>query len=149
MTGSLRGRARSSRPRRQVKNAARSGFRHVENVFGRQRSHRSLQPAAIERVIGIHSIMQNKPNFPRFCAKNSLLEEKQTQFKPNRTQFQPTCAENKPNQTQFQTRHLLINPMETKLLIFTIKNSLTALRNSVECLFLPDLEVFYEEFYRE
>ena len=27
--------------------------------------------------------MQNKPNFPRFWAKNSYLEEKQTQFKPN------------------------------------------------------------------
>jgi hypothetical protein len=25
-------------------------FRHVENVFGRQRRHRALQPAAIERV---------------------------------------------------------------------------------------------------
>ena len=29
------------------------------------------------------SIMQNKPNLPRFCAKNSPLQEKQTQFKPN------------------------------------------------------------------
>ncbi len=62
MTGSLRGRAKSSRPRRQVKNARRRGFRHVENVFGRQRCHRALQPAAIERVIGIHSFMQNKAN---------------------------------------------------------------------------------------
>jgi len=26
------------------------------------------------------SIMQNKPNFPRFCAKNSYWEENQTQF---------------------------------------------------------------------
>ncbi len=34
---------------------ARSGFLHVENVFGRQRRHRALQPAAIERVIGIGS----------------------------------------------------------------------------------------------
>jgi len=96
MTGSLRGRAKSSRPRRQVKNAARSGFRHVENVFGRQRSHRALQPAAIERVIGIHSIMQNKPNFPRFCVKNSLLQEKQTHsnpIKPNFSRFfsYPSC----------------------------------------------------------
>ncbi len=34
---------------------ARSGFLHVENVFGRQRRHRALQPDAIERVIGIGS----------------------------------------------------------------------------------------------
>ncbi len=33
----------------------RRGFLHVENVFGRQRRHRALQPAAIERVIGIGS----------------------------------------------------------------------------------------------
>ena len=155
MTGSLRGRAKRSRPSRQVKNAARSGFRHVENVFGRQHSHRPLQPAAS----GIHRpplifltylpfsltppiiklaaavsfwtyyshhiaysacpgqaestsaqkylIMQNKPNFPRFCVKNSYLEEKQTQFKPNQTQFftsffLPMLPIN-PNQTQSQT----------------------------------------------
>jgi len=49
------------------------------------------------------SIMQNKPNFPRFCAKNSYLEEKQTQFKPIQTHFQPKYAQNKPNQTQFKT----------------------------------------------
>ena len=28
---------------------------HVENIFGRQRRHRALQPAAIERVIWICS----------------------------------------------------------------------------------------------
>ena len=33
------------------------------------------------------SILQNKPNYCRFWAKNSYLEEKQTQFKPNQTQF--------------------------------------------------------------
>ncbi len=33
-----------------------------------------------------YSFMQNKPNFPRFCAKNSPLQEKQTQNKPNQTQ---------------------------------------------------------------
>jgi hypothetical protein len=38
-------------------------FLHVENVFGRQRRHWALQPAVIERVIGIGSYMQNKPNF--------------------------------------------------------------------------------------
>ena len=33
ITGSLWGRAKSSRPRRQAKNARRRGFLHVENVF--------------------------------------------------------------------------------------------------------------------
>jgi len=54
--------------------------------------------------------MQNKPNFPRFCAKNGYLGEKQTQsnpiqsqFKANQTQFYTIYAENKPKQTQFQT----------------------------------------------
>ncbi len=45
----------SGRPRRQAKNARRRGFFHVENVFDRQRRHRALQPAAIERVIWIGS----------------------------------------------------------------------------------------------
>jgi len=56
--------------------------------------------------------MQNKPNFCRFWAKNSYLEEKQSQFKPNsnpiQTQFKPNSkpikanqSQNKPNQTQF------------------------------------------------
>ena len=31
--------------------------------------------------------MQNKPNLPRFCAKNGYLEEKQTQSNPIQTQF--------------------------------------------------------------
>ena len=57
ITGSLRGRAKSSRPRRQAKNARRRGLLHVENVFGRQRRHRALQPAAIERVIWIRSLL--------------------------------------------------------------------------------------------
>jgi len=37
--------------------------------------------------------MQNKPNFPRFYAKNNDYDKKQTQFKPNsnpiQTQFKP------------------------------------------------------------
>ncbi len=39
----------------EAKKARRRGFLHVENVFGRQRRHRALQPAAIERVIWIGS----------------------------------------------------------------------------------------------
>ena len=33
--------------------------------------------------------MQNKPNFPRFCAKNGYLGEKQTQFKANSKPIKP------------------------------------------------------------
>jgi len=43
--------------------------------------------------------MQNKPNFPRFCAKNEDFVQKQTQFKPN---SKPIKANSKPKQTQFK-----------------------------------------------
>jgi len=76
MTGSLRGRAKSSRPRRQVKKARRRGFRHVENVFGRQRSHRALQPAAVERVIGIHSLYAKQTQFFKQPNEHKLLYDK-------------------------------------------------------------------------
>jgi hypothetical protein len=39
---------------------------YIENVFGRQRRHRALQPVAVEWVVWIHSIYKNKPNF-KFC----------------------------------------------------------------------------------
>ncbi len=42
-------------PGRRQASLARSGFLHAENIFGRQRRHRALQPAAIERVIRISS----------------------------------------------------------------------------------------------
>jgi len=48
--------------------------------------------------------MQNKPNFPRFCAKNARLEEKQTQFKANSNPIKPKYAENKPNSKPIQTQ---------------------------------------------
>jgi len=32
--------------------------------------------------------MQNKPNFPRFCAKNEDFAQKQSQFKPNSNPIQ-------------------------------------------------------------
>jgi hypothetical protein len=89
----------SSRPRRQVKNARRRGFRHVENVFGRQRSHRALQPAAIELVIWIHSYMQNKPNFLESQMNVNSFNTVEYENKSNWT-----LGENKPKQTQFQTR---------------------------------------------
>ena len=58
-----RGRAKSPRPRRQVKKDRKRSYCYVENVFGRQRRHRALQPAAVEWVVWIHSIIKNKPNF--------------------------------------------------------------------------------------
>ena len=71
-TGSSRGRAKRPRSRRQVKKARRRSLSYVENVFGRQRRHRALQPSAVELVVWIHStsvenirqislFMQNKP----------------------------------------------------------------------------------------
>ena len=110
MTGSLRGRAKSSRPRRQVKNARKRGFRHVENVFGRQRRHRALQPAAIERVIWIHSFMQNKPNFRKVKMNINVFPTKDyrkndafavQKNKPNSNQSKPIS---KPNKCSAQPR---------------------------------------------
>ncbi len=89
---------------------ARCGFRHVENVFGRQRSHQALQPAAIERGIGIHSFMQNKPNFPDVLMNitslitadyenksNWTLGENEPKTNPIRTQYEPNSNPIKAN----------------------------------------------------
>jgi len=38
-------------------------------------------------IFPIHSIMQNKPNFPYFSPENEDYAKKQTQFKPNQSQF--------------------------------------------------------------
>ena len=46
--------------------------------------------------------MQNKPNFPRFCAKNGYLGEKQTQSNPIQSQSKPIQSQSKPIQTQFK-----------------------------------------------
>ena len=109
---SLRGRAKSPRPRRQVKKDRRRGPATLRTFLHRQRWHRALQPeftldisslaclsGAIERVIWIHSVyytvfpiplfMQNKANFPHFSTKNDDFTKKQTQFKPNQSQFWP------------------------------------------------------------
>ncbi len=108
MTGSLRGRAKSSRPRRQVKNARRRGFRHVENVFGRQRSHRALPPAAIERVIGIHSFMQNKPNFPdtqmnvSYVLTMDYVNIRLRSRRQNKPNSKPIQTQSNPIQSQFK-----------------------------------------------
>jgi hypothetical protein len=111
-TGSLRGRAKRPRPRRQVKKARRRSLSYVESVFGRQRRHRALQPVAVELVVWIHStkvenirqinfFMQNKPNFPHFSLENDDCAKKQTQYKPNsnpiKANFGPKIRVAKPN----------------------------------------------------
>jgi len=102
ITRSSRGQAKSQRPRRQVKKDRRRSCCYVENVFGRQRRHRALQPAAVEGVVWIHSIIKNKPNFSHFFTQKHRFNRKtnpiQTQFKTNfgplsrdQTQTNPTC----------------------------------------------------------
>ena len=113
MTGSLRGRAKSSRPRRQVKNARRRGFRHVENVFGRQRSHRALQPAAIERVIGIHSFMQNKPNLRDAQMNVSLVITREYK---NKSDWK--LGENKAN-----TKPIKANLLDSQMTVSSVKTT--------------------------
>ena len=46
-------------------------------------------------------IMQNKPNLPRFYAKNEDFAQKQSQTNPIQTQFKANSKPIKPNQTQF------------------------------------------------
>ena len=116
MTCSLRGRAKSPRPRRQVKKARRRSLSYVENVFGRQHRHWVLQPAAVELVVWIDStivenirqinlFLQNKPNFPHFSPENVCLTKKQSQFKANsnpiKADFNAKQSQFKPKQTQF------------------------------------------------
>jgi len=84
---------------------------HVENVFGRQRWHRTLQPDVIERVIWIRSIMQNKANLGNDKMNTNLdmtsiykiLSTGSGQkTKPIQTQFKANLSQNKPNLTQFK-----------------------------------------------
>jgi hypothetical protein len=83
----------------EVKAAGQKGseawFLHVENVCGRQRRHRALQPAAIERVIGIGSFMQNKPNL---LDAQMNLSSVLTKYYENKRLCR--CGQNKPNQTR-------------------------------------------------
>jgi hypothetical protein len=122
-TCSLRGRAKRPRPRRQVKKDRRHSLSYVENVFGRQRRHRALQPAAVEWVVRIHStnkfvrnfqqIMQNEPKFPHFSPKNNDSRKKRTQTNPNKLDsslFAPTLRIHRILWGQTQT-----NPIYTKL----------------------------------
>ena len=62
-TCSSRGRAKRPRPRRQVKKDRKRTLSYVENLFGRQRRHRALQPAAVEWGVWIHSTNKFVRNF--------------------------------------------------------------------------------------
>ncbi len=88
ITGSLRGRAKSSRTRRQAKNARRRGLLHVENVFGRQRRHRALQPAAIERGIWIRSqLCKTNPICAFFRPKTAIMRKNKPKTNPIKPNF--------------------------------------------------------------
>jgi hypothetical protein len=101
-TRSSRGRAKSPRPRRQVKKDRKRSCCYVENIFCRQRRHLALQTAAVEWVVWIHStnkfvrifnlFMQNEPKFPRFSPKNDDLIKKRTQTNPNKPNTKPKKA---------------------------------------------------------
>jgi hypothetical protein len=66
----------------------------------------ALRSTGVENILQISSILTNKPNFPHFSPKNADCAEKQTQFKPNQSQFwvnfKGEQSQFKPNQTQFQ-----------------------------------------------
>jgi hypothetical protein len=46
-----------------------------------------LPSTPVENIRQISLFMQNKPNFPHFSLKNDDFTKKQTQFKPNQSQF--------------------------------------------------------------
>jgi hypothetical protein len=110
-TRSSRGRAKSQRPKRQVKKARKRSYCYVENVFGRQRRHRALQLAAVEWVVWIHStkkfvrnfqqILQNEPNFTHFSPKNEDHNEKRTQNEPKTKLVLDWCIPASLSGTQF------------------------------------------------
>ena len=109
---SSRGRAKSPRPRRQVKKDRRRSYRYVENVFGRQRWYRALQPAAIGRSIWIHSTnVENIRQITPFYAKQSQFYAFFTpkrrfheKTNPIQTQFKANITQNKPNLSQFKPK---------------------------------------------
>jgi hypothetical protein len=74
-----------------------------------------LQPAAVEWVVWIHSIIKNKPNFPHFSTENKDFTKKQTQFKANQTQnkanSKPILAPNRWWQTQFKPKQIQYKPI--------------------------------------
>ena len=93
-----RGRAISPRPRRQVKKDRKHSLSYVENVFGRQRRHRALQPAAVEWVVRIHSTRVEK------IRQITPFYAKQTQFFPVINLKMMISLKNKPNSNPIQSQ---------------------------------------------
>ena len=90
---------------------------HVENIFGRQRRRRALQPSAVEEVVWIHSILTNKPNSPIVQMNvNNLSKMNYTIFagltkvknKPNSNPIKlnsnPICQKPKMNTNIYYTK---------------------------------------------
>jgi hypothetical protein len=61
----------------------------------------------VENIRQIRLFLQNKPNFPHFSPENEDCAKKQTQNKPNQSQFWANFrgeqSQTKPIQSQFQT----------------------------------------------
>jgi len=119
---------------------------HVENIFGRQRRHRALQPDAIERVIWICSTnVENVRQITSFYAKQSQFYAFMTwkqwfheKTKPIQSQFKANLSQNKPNLSQFQSQ---TNPIvETTLTGGRIRKYGKKAKNS-------ELLLLYQFFY--
>jgi len=67
----------------------------------------------VEKVRQIRLFMQNKPNFPRFSLKKACLAEKQTQFKPNQSQFSHRLRDGK-NHIYFGPKIRMAKPNKPK-----------------------------------
>ena len=53
-------------------------------------------------IFPIHSIMQNKPNFPYFSPGNEDYAKNKAKTNPNKPNFRPISRVSKPIQTQFK-----------------------------------------------
>jgi hypothetical protein len=62
----------------------------------------STQSTSVENVRQINLFLQNKPNFPHFSPKNEDFTKKQTQNKPNQSQFWANIKGGKAKQSQFK-----------------------------------------------
>ena len=61
---------------------------------------------SVENVRQISLFLQNKTNFPCFSTENEDYAKKQTQFKPNQSQFWPKNQGGKAKQTQFKPKSM-------------------------------------------
>ena len=115
-TGSLRGRAKSSRPRRQVKKDRRRSYRYVENVFAPTTQASSFVAGRSRRCCldTLYKCRELSTDHPFLCKTKPILcvfhpktpisrknkpnsNPIQSQFNPKQTQFKPISKPNKPN----------------------------------------------------